>query len=38
MIPYKLRTKRESINLLKINKNNLIHLYDNLLQDDDINK
>ena len=38
MTPFKLRTKRESINLLKINKNNIFQLYDNVIQDDDQNK
>ena len=31
---FKLRTKRENINLLKLNKKNLIHLYDRVIQDD----
>ena len=38
MTPFKLSTKRESINLLKINKNNIFQLYDNVIQDDDQNK
>ena len=36
MTPFKVKTKRESINVLKINKNNLIHLYDKM--NDDMNE
>ena len=36
MTPFKVKTKRESINVLKINKYNLIHLYDKM--NDDMNE